>query len=174
MWKDPLAHHFDSPTSESWPYLSQMLQTPDQAWTKRRCSLSSKFEQALAILHAVSDFFELKIISDISPFQRYRSIIAMPVSLAITIRGLSVLGEERLIAAETTVGSASPSHRITTWPSFFKYLEISVIIVTLLFSLERNFSWVEWNILISLITTSWHLIGDLLLCAFVFVDKGLF
>ena len=64
----------------------------------------------------------------------------MPVSLAITIRGLSVLGEERLIAAETTVGSASPSHRITTWPSLFKYLEISVIIVTLLFSLERNFS----------------------------------
>ena len=85
------------------PNVADTVLQPEQAWTKRRCSLSSKFEQALAILYAVSVFFVLKMISDISPFQWYRSIFAMSVSLATTITGLSLLGEKRLIVSETTV-----------------------------------------------------------------------
>ena len=57
----------------------------------------------------------------------------MSVSWATTITGLSVLGEERLIAAEVTVGLAFPSHWIATSLSSSKYLEI-ITILNLLFS----------------------------------------
>ena len=175
MWKDRLALWFTNFRKLVLPSgnVADTALQQDQAWRKRRCSLSSKFEQALALLHAVSNFFELKIISDIYPFQWYRCIIAMSVSSATTITGLSFLEERWLIAAEITVRSASSSHWITNWSPLSKYLKISVIIHVLLFSLERYVSWAEWNILLSLITTSWHLIGDLLVWAFVFVDKRL-
>ena len=75
----------------------------------------------------------------------------MSLSSATTITGLSVLKEERLIAAETTVGKHI-HHTESLLGS--KYVEISIIILVLLFSLERKFSGVELNILLSSITTS--------------------
>ena len=121
-----------------FPNVADTVLKPEQAWTKRRCSLSSKFEQALAILYAVSVFFELKMISDISPFQWYRKVIAMSVSSATTITGLSVLGEKKTDCGWNNCWSTSPSHWITTWPPSSKYLELSIIILVLLFLLERR------------------------------------